>query len=310
MTALRAHHRGGPEALIVEAALVPVPAAGEVLVAVRAAAITFDELTWEETWTRNGVSRTPVILSHEFSGVVADIAAGVTDFRPGDQVYGLIRFDRDGAAADYVAVPAADVAAKPSTVSHIVAAALPLAGLTALQALVDHGAMRAGQQVLVTGGGGGVGALTVQLAHILGAEVAATIRSDARELVHGFGARRVIDVRTEAFDEEGASYDVVIDTVGGETLDRSFSVLRRGGRLVTLSAPPPAGRAHEYGVTAVFFVVAPNRDQLAQLAALVDAGQLHVQIAQTFPLAQGREAFESRQWPNRRPGKTVIVIRE
>lgn len=152
--------------------------------------------------------------------------------------------------------------------------------------------------------------MTVQLAHILGAEVAATIRSDARELVHGFGARRVIDVRTEAFDEEGASYDVVIDTVGGETLDRSFSVLRRGGRLVTLSAPPPAGRAHEYGVTAVFFVVAPNRDQLAQLAALVDAGQLHVQIAQTFPLAQGREAFESRQWPNRRPGKTVIVIRE
>ena len=179
MTALRAHHRGGPEALTVEAASVPVPAAGEVLVAVHAAAITFDELTWEETWTRNGVSRTPVILSHEFSGVFADIATGVTDFRPGDQVYGLIRFDRDGAAADYVAVPAADVAAKPSTVSHIVAAALPLAGLTALQALVNHGAIRAGQQVLVTGGGGGVGALTVQLAHILGWESATPPRTPA-----------------------------------------------------------------------------------------------------------------------------------
>ncbi|MCV7397812.1 NADP-dependent oxidoreductase [Mycobacterium paraseoulense] len=308
MTALRAHRRGGPEQLVVERAPVPVPAAGEVLVAVHAAAITFDELTWEETWTRDGVSRTPVIPSHEVSGVVHETAPGVADFAPGDQVCGLIPFDRDGAAAEFVCVPASDLAPKPSTVSHAVAAALPLAGLTAWQALVDHAGVRAGESVLVHGGAGGVGALTVQLAAMLGARVTATVRSDAGDLVRGYGAARVIDVRTEGFDD--AVYDVVIDTVGGETLDRSFPALRRGGRLVTLSAPPPAGRADEYGVTAIFFIVTPNSEQLTELAALVDRGRLRVEIAGTFPLEKGREAFESRGLPGRRPGKTVIVVRD
>jgi NADPH:quinone reductase-like Zn-dependent oxidoreductase len=310
MTALRAHHRGGPEVLVVESAPAPVPAAGEVLVAVHAAAITFDELTWEETWTRDGLSRTPIIPSHEISGVVTEIASGVTDFEPGDNVYGLIRFDRDGGAADYVTVPADDLAAKPSSASHTVAAALPLAGLTALQALVDHAHVQRGEHVLVTGGAGGVGALAVQLAAQFGADVTATLRSDAVELARNLGARNVIDVRTQAFDDNEAAYDVVIDTVGGDTLDRSFAVLRRGGRLVTLSEPPAADKADEYGVSAVFFIVTPNREQLAQLAGLVDDDQLHVEIAATFPLAQGREAFESGQRAVRRPGKTVIVVRE
>jgi NADPH:quinone reductase-like Zn-dependent oxidoreductase len=310
MTALRARRRGGPEVLAVESAPIPVPGTGDVLVAVHAAAITFDELTWEETWTRNGLSRAPIIPSHEISGVVAEIASEVTDFRPGDEVYGLIRFDRDGGAADYVTVPADDLAAKPSTVSHTVAAALPLAGLTALQALVDHAHVQPGARVLVTGGAGGVGALAVQLAAQLGADVTATLRSDAVELARNLGARNVIDVRTQAFDDGEAAYDVVIDTVGGDTLDRSFAVLRRGGRLVTLSEPPAADKADEYGRTAIFFVVTPNREQLVRLAALVDGGQLHIEIAATFPLAQGREAFESGQRTGRRPGKTVIVVRE
>ena len=237
-------------------------------------------------------------------------APDVTDFRPGDEVYGLVDFDRDGAAAGFVAMPAAHLAAKPSTASHPVAAALPLAGLTALQALVDHAAVRTGESVLVHGGAGGVGALTVQLAAQLGAEVTATVRSDTEELVRGFGASHVIDTRTAEFDDASASYDVVVDTVGGQTLDRSFGVLRRGGRLVTLSAPPPPGKADEYGVTATFFIVTANRGQLGELAALVDTGRLHVEIARTFPLAQGREAFESGRRPGRRAGKTVIVVRD
>jgi NADPH:quinone reductase-like Zn-dependent oxidoreductase len=310
MTALRAHRRGGPEVLVVERAPVPVPAAGEVLVAVHACAITFDELKWPQTWTRDGVSRTPVVLSHEVSGVVSDVGSGVTDFTPGDQVCGLIGFDRDGAAADFVTVPAVDLAAKPATLSHAVAAVLPLAGLTALQALVDHTAVQPGEAVLVHGGAGGVGALTVQLAAILGAHVTATVRSDAGELLRGFGAQRVIDVRTEAFDEERAAYDVVIDTVGGETLDRSFGVLRRGGRLVTIAGTPPEGKADEYGITATFFLVTSNRGQLTELAALVGGSRLHVEIAEIFPLQKGREAFESGQRPNRRAGKTVIAVRD
>lgn len=309
MTALRAHRRGGPEQLVLERAPVPVPAAGEVLVAVHAAAITFDELTWDETWTRNGVSRTPVIPSHEVSGVVEAVADDVTDFVPGDDVYGLIGFDRDGAAADFVAAPAAGLAAKPSTVSHVLAAALPLAGLTALQALVDHAAVQPGETVLVHGGAGGVGLLTVQLAALLGAQVTATVRSDTADLLRGCGAQRVIDTRTDTFEETGAAYDVVVDTVGGPTLERSFGVLRRGGRLVTLSAPPPEGRADEFGVSATFFIVTPNREQLARLAALVDSDRLHVAIAQTFPLDAGREAFESRGRGSR-AGKTVLIVRD
>lgn len=309
MTALRAHRRGGPEQLVLERAPMPVPAAGEALVAVHAAGITFDELTWDETWIRDGASRVPVIPSHEVSGVVKAVAPDVTDFAPGDEVYGLIGFHRDGAAADFVAVPAADLATKPSTVSHAVAAALPLAGLTALQALVDHAAVRPGEAVLVTGGAGGVGLLTVQLAAMLGARVTATVRSDTANLLRGCGAQRVIDVRSEAFDDTGAGYEVVIDTVGGQTVERSFAVLRRGGRLVTLSAPPPAGRADEFGVTASFFIVTPNRDQLDELAALVDSDRLHVAIAQTFGLDDGREAYESRDG-GRRAGKTVLIVRD
>jgi NADPH:quinone reductase-like Zn-dependent oxidoreductase len=307
MMALRAHQRGGPEALVVERAPVPVAAPGEVLVAVHAAAITFDELTWAETWTR-----TPAIPSHEVSGVVAETGPGVTEFRAGDEVYGLIRFDRAGAAAEFVTVPAADLATKPRTASHAVAAALPLAGLTALQALVDHAAVRPADSVLVHGGAGGVGAMTVQLAAILGAHVTATVRSDAGELVHDLGAERVIDVRTQTLADAGP-FDVVIDTVGGETLQLSLGLLRRDGRLVTLSAPlspAQAELADDRGVAATFFVVEPNRAQLTELAALVDGGRLRVEIAATFPLGAGREAFESGRGPGRRPGKTVIVVRE
>jgi NADPH:quinone reductase-like Zn-dependent oxidoreductase len=310
MTALRAHRRGGPEVLTVEQAPVPVPADGEVLVAVDAAAITFDELTWDETWTRAGVDRTPIIPSHEVSGVVAAVASDVTDFNVGDEVYGLIQFDRDGAAAEYVAVPAADLAARPATVSHVESAALPLAGLTAWQALVEHAKVQPGERVLVHGGAGGVGALTVAVAHELGADVTTTIRGDVADVVRGFGADHVVDTRTEAFDATGAAYDVVIDTVGGETLERSFGVLRKGGRLVTLSAPPPDGLAEQYGVTATFFIVTPDRAQLVHLAKLVDEAKLSVAISATFPLERGREAFESGRKPHRKPGKTVLVIRD
>lgn len=311
MTALRAHRRGGPEELTVERAPVPAPAVGEVQIAVHAAAITFDELTWDETWSRNGVDRTPIIPSHEVSGVVSAIGTGVTDLAIGDQVYGLIRFDRDGAAAEYVCVPADDLALRPTTVSHIVSAALPLAGLTAWQALVDHAKVRDGDRVLVHGGAGGVGALTVELAVGLGADVTATVRSDdARDHVVALGVQHVIDTRSEDFDTADREFDVVIDTIGGDTLARSFAVLRSSGRLVTLSAPPPVGMADAFEVEATFFIVTPDRSQLAHLAQLVDDDRLHVAIAGTFPLPHGRAAFESGALPHRRPGKTVLIVRD
>jgi NADPH:quinone reductase-like Zn-dependent oxidoreductase len=311
MLALRAHRRGGPEVLTVERAPVPALAAGEVLIEVHAAAITFDELTWPETWVRDGTDRTPIIPSHEVSGVVAAVASDVDDLAVGDEVYGLIRFDRDGAAAEYVAVPAADLAVRPATVSHQVSAALPLAGLTAWQALVDHAKVTSGEKVLVLGGGGGVGALTVELAADLGGEVTTTVRSDAaRDLATDLGAGHVIDTRTADFAAQDTAYDVVVDTVGGSTLERAFTVLRPGGRLVTLSAPPPAGIADAFEVQATFFIVVPDRAQLARLGALVDEGRLHVTIANVFALRDGRAAFESGRLRPRRPGKTVLMVRD
>lgn len=308
MTALRAHRRGGPEVLVVERAPVPTPGRGEVLVEVHAAAITFDELTWQETWERGGVDRTPTIPSHEVSGVVAAVADGATEWTVGDEVYGLIPFDRDGAAAEYVTVPAADMARRPKAVPHVIVAALPLAGLTAWQALVAHAHVRSGERVLVHGGAGGVGALTVQLAAAMGAEVTATVRSDVHDLLAGFGATRVIDTRRDEFDSAGTEYDVVIDTIGGQTPRRSFGVLRAGGRLITLSAPAPAGMADAFGVTADFFIVVPDSDQLRRLAGLVDDGRLRVPIAGTYPLREGAAAYASRD--QHRPGKTVLVVRD
>jgi NADPH:quinone reductase-like Zn-dependent oxidoreductase len=298
MHALRAHTRGGPEVLVYEHASTPTAGDGDVLVEVHAAAITFDELSWDETWTRDGKDRTPIIPSHEFSGVIA---------QTGDEVYGLVPFDRDGAAAEYVSVPASQIAPKPAHLSHVEAAALPLPALTAQQAL-DRAGVTAGERVLVHGAAGAVGGYATQMASALGAHVTATAVSGI-EYVRELGADTVVDVRTEAFDADAAAFDVVIDTVSGDTLDRSYAVLRRGGRLVTLQTPPDQAKADRYGVTAVFFIVATDSDELAKLAHLVDDSRLRVTISRTFPLADGRAAYASRSAPNRKPGKTVLTVR-
>jgi len=193
MMALRAHARGGPEQLAYEQAPAPSAGPGEALVAVHAAAITFAELTWDLEWTtRDGKDRTPVIPSHEMSGTVAGLGDGVAGLAVGDEVIGLVDFDRDGAAAEYVVVPAASLAAKPQSLSHVAAATLPLAALTAWQALADHAGLQPGEQVLVQGGAGGVGMFAVQLAAILSGHVTATGRSAYAGLVRDLGAERFI----------------------------------------------------------------------------------------------------------------------
>jgi NADPH:quinone reductase-like Zn-dependent oxidoreductase len=159
----------------------------------------------------------------------------------------------------------------------------------------------------VHGGAGGVGVYGVQLGRILGATVIATGRGEDGPFVRNLGASRFIDVSTEAFDQSTHDVDVVFDTVGGSTLDRSYGVLRTGGRLVSVVAPPSKELAATHGVTAEYFIVAPDRDELDRLASYVDAGQLEPVVARTFPLADGRSAYESASLP-RRPGKTVIVV--
>jgi NADPH:quinone reductase-like Zn-dependent oxidoreductase len=297
MHAVRAHGRD-PASLAYETLPRPTPGLGEVLVAVHATTVTAGELSWPETW--------PVIPGHDVSGIVAELGEEVPDIHVGHEVYGLIGFDRPGAAAEYVAVPAADLAAKPATVDHIAAATLPLGGLTAWQALIDHADLEAGQHVLVHGGAGGVGTYAVQLAVLHGATVTATASAADVDFVTGLGARSVIDYRTR-FEEQVADVDVVIDTVGGDTLARSWRVLRPGGVLIGVADEPPANDAATHGVRGVYFVVEPRRDQLVELARLVDLGTLRLTVGPVFPLADTAEAITTQRDRHIR-GKVVIQV--
>ncbi|MCP2339273.1 NADP-dependent oxidoreductase [Actinomadura rupiterrae] len=275
----------------------PVPGPGEVLVGVRAAAITRDELTWPQKW--------PAVPSFEISGVVAEAGADAAGFAPGDQVYALLDFNGSGGAADYVPVPAARLAVKPTSVDHVAAASLPLAALTAWQALTDHAHLKTGQRVLVHGGAGGVGNYGVQLAAALGAEVVATASSNDADYVRSLGASLVLDYRT-AWEAHVEPVDVVLDTVGGPVLDRSWQVIRGGGILVAVATPPPDGAAEAHGVRGDYFIVTPDQAQLTELARLVDAGTLRPQVGLTFPFSEAAAAFEALTSAHPR-GKVVLT---
>lgn len=308
MQALRAHARGGHEKLELEQAPLPVPARHEVLIAVDAAAITNGELGWDLSWhDLDGNDRTPIIPAHEVAGRVVAVGGGDEDFALGDQVYGIIPFDRDGAAAEFVTVPTTTLAPAPLTVGPVHAAALPLAALTAWQALFIHGSVSSGDRVLIHGAGGGVGVYVVQLAAGVGAKVTVTAAAAEEQFVRALGADDVIDYQHQSFDELVSDVDLVIDTVGGKVLEQSYGVLRRGGRLVTLSGPPDQKMAEQHGVDARFFVVEPDRALLAHLASMVDDEDLRSVVSQTFPLADGRAAYESLAG-TRPPGKTVLLV--
>jgi NADPH:quinone reductase-like Zn-dependent oxidoreductase len=313
MRAVRAHRRGGPEQLVYEVVPRPEPGPGEVLVAVHAASITSSELTWDATWTDSpepgGRDRTPIIPSHEMSGVVAALGPGVTEAEVGDEVYGLIPFVRNGAAAEYVTVPADILAAKPATVDHDAAAAVPLAALTVWQALVDHASLRAGQHILIHGAAGGVGSFAVQIAAALGARITATAGGRDRDFVTKLGAHEVVDYANERFEDHVDGVDVVLDMVGGETQARSWSVLRPGGVLVSVVAPPDARQAAAHGVRGVFFIVEPNRAQLETIARLIETGRLTPAVDRVVSLADTRAAYEALQTEHRR-GKVVIHVAE
>lgn len=308
MKAIRVHARGGPEQLVFEDAPEPVVQAGDVLVRVAATGITPTELRWDETYQHaDGTPRIPSIPGHEVSGVVERVAPDVHEFRPGDAVYGLADFPRDGAAAELVAVRAANLALQPRSIGHTEAASLPLAALTAWQALFEHGQLVAGQIVLIHAGAGGVGSLAVQLAHWRGIQVVATASARDVAFVESLGADTVIDYHAERFEDKTRDMDVVFDTVGGETQERSLGVLRKGGVLVSVVAPVPPGVAEQHGVRAVYFIVEGNHSQLEQIATLVDEGKLKPILAKLFPLARAREAFEFGA-ASHAPGKIVLDV--
>jgi NADPH:quinone reductase-like Zn-dependent oxidoreductase len=287
-----------PASLAGESITVPDPGPGELLVEVRATAITASELTWPESW--------PAIPCHDLSGVVAETGHGVTGWRPGDEIYGLVGFDRPGAAAEYVTAPAADLAPKPASVDHLAAAAVPLGALTAWQALHQHARLQPGQHVLVLGGAGGVGAYAVQLAAVHGARVTATASARDLAFVAALGARDVVDY-SGRFEDQVHDVDVVIDPVGGATTARSWPVLRGGGTLVAIAEEPDTTNGGRGDVRSVYFVVEPDGGQLRELANLVDQGQLRPVVSAVFDLAALPEAFRAPRG-DRPPGKVVISV--
>ncbi|GAA3164053.1 NADP-dependent oxidoreductase [Planomonospora alba] len=301
MKAIRAHSpQAGVDGLVLEDVPYPHAAENDVIVKVHAAGFTPGELGWPGTWAdRAGRDRAPVIPGHEVSGEVAGLGLGTTGLTFGQRVFGLTDWTRDGALAEYVAVEARNLAPLPASVDHVRAAALPVAGLTAWQALFVHGRLEIGQTVLIHGAAGGVGSLAVQLAREAGARVIGTGRAGDRDLALRLGADAFVDLAGEPF---GGEVDLVLDAIGGDVLDRSAALVRAGGTLVTISAPPKV--LPENG-RAVFFVVEPDRGQLAELAQRVRDGRLEPVIGQVRPLAETREAFRTK---TRSPGKTVIRV--
>lgn len=308
MHALRLHERAGPEQLVYEEAPLPAIGVGDVLVRVHAASITPTELRWPPTWEdRAGRDRRPVIPAHEVAGEVAALGYGTTEPPVGTPVYALTDWYRDGAAADYVAVEARDVAPLPAALPFVQAAAIPLAGLTAWQALFDHGRLVAGQTVLIHGAGGGVGTFAVQLAHAAGARVVATGRAWARRPVTALGADEYIDLDRRPFEEATGQVDLVLDLVGGELLRRSWAVVKPGGALVSAVEDPRAAHPGRPEVRGVFFVVVPDRAELIELARRAEAGALRPVIGSVVPLADGRAAFAAKH-AGGVPGKMVLAV--
>lgn len=280
----------------------PHAAENDVIVRVHAAGFTPGELDWPGTWTdRAGRDRAPSIPGHEVAGVVAELGYGTTGLTVGQRVFGVTDWCRNGTLAEFVAVEARNLAPLSDGVDPVEAAALPISGLTAWQGLFIHGHLEAGQTVLVHGAAGGVGSLVVQLAHEAGARVIGTGRTTHRQTVLDLGADGFIDLERDQLRDAG-QVDLVFDVMGGEILQRSAALVRPGGALVSIAEPPPS--EPENG-RAVFFVVEPDRAELAELELRLRDGRLRPVVGTTYALADAIAAFD----PTRRShGKPIIRV--
>jgi NADPH:quinone reductase-like Zn-dependent oxidoreductase len=308
MKAIRIHARGGPEQLTYEDAPKPIPHGADALVRVKASAVTPTELGWSTAYTTaDGVDRLPAIPGHEFSGIVDAVGPDAEGVAIGEAVYGLTDFFRDGSDAEYIVTAAADLAPKPETLNFAEAAAVPLSGLTAWQALFDHGMLGPGQRVLIHGAAGGVGTFAVQFAHWCGAFVAGTASASNAPYLRSLGADVTIDYRAVRFEDAVRDIDVVLDTIGGETLERTWPVVKRGGIIVTIAGEISPKRADDAGVRGVSFIVKPDRKELIRIGQLIDERHVRPVVTAVYPLSQARQAFE-RGADGHMRGKVVLTV--
>jgi NADPH:quinone reductase-like Zn-dependent oxidoreductase len=309
MNAIRVHRFGGPESLIYEAVPRPDPGPGQVLVRVKAAGVG----PWD-AWVRTGQSalrhELPVIPGSDLSGVVERVGPGVHEFKEGEAVFGVTNEQFTGAYAEYAVASASMIARKPERLGFVEAASVPVVACTAWQMVFEHGRADATKRVLIHGAAGNVGAYAVQLAKRAAKEVVATAFSADLDYVRALGADRAIDVQASPFEKLLTNIDIVVDTVGGDTLDRSFGVLRPGGVLVSSVATPDAVTAERHGVRAVFFLVHVSSGLLNEVARLIDTGQLRTSVGDVLPLRDARAAHQMLAGRPHKRGKIVLSMED
>ncbi len=313
MKAVQINKYGGYEVLEVnDNTAKPSVGKGQVLVEVQAASINpFD---WK---VRAGYMKDfmplnfPATMGGDFAGVVIEVGEGVSDFRVGDEVYGSANIFSGGSGsfAEFAAANTVNTAIKPKNTSFVEAAALPLVGSSSVQALEEHIKLKGGEKILIHGGAGGIGHISIQVAKAIGAYVVTTINTDDKDFVRQFGADEVIDYKSEKFEEKLKDFDAVFDTVGGETTNKSFQVLKKGGVLVSMAGQPDSKLAEKFGVTAIGQGSKVNSQNLNRLTELVDSQKIRVNIDKVFPFEETKEAFRYQEEVHPR-GKVVLKIKK
>jgi NADPH:quinone reductase-like Zn-dependent oxidoreductase len=308
MKAVRIRQYGGPEVLKYEDAPRPQPAAGEVLIRVHAASVNPVDRAIREGYFKERIPyKLPLVPGWDVAGVVDAVGAGVTRLKPGDEVYGRTDLSREGAYAEYMVARESEIALKPKSIDFVTAAAIPLAALTAWQALFDNGQLAAGQTILIHGAAGGVGHFAVQLAKIKGARVIATASQRNHEFLRSLGADQVIDYNTTRFEDVVHDVDMVLDTITGDTGDRSYQVIKKGGIYVSILGVPSQEKAAARGVRTGHTFVQANVEQLGEIAKLVDSGKLKASIEKVFPLSEAAAAHNLNATKHTR-GKIVLRV--
>ncbi len=253
----------------------------------------------------------PATLGGDFSGVVVEVGGGVSGFKKGDEVYGQASALRGGSGsfAEFVLADIKVTARKPKNIGHVEAAALPLTGVSAWQALVDHIGLSRGKKILIHGGAGGIGTMAIQLAKYLGAYVATTAGEKDLQYVRELGADEAIDYKNQSFQDMLNNFDAVFDTVGGDTYEKSFKVLRKGGIIVSMLEQPNQELMKRYGVNAIGQFTQVNSERLSRVAELAEKGVIKMHVDKIFPLDKAREALDFLQTGHPR-GKVVLKIKE
>ncbi len=308
MKAMVIHEYGGPEVLKYEDVPRPEPKEDQILIRVIAAGVNpVDGMIRSGMFAKDGNRAFPIILGGDVAGVVEKVGSKITKFKAGDPVFAYISLDDSGGYAQYALVTEREAALKPKSLSYVEAAAVPIVALTAWQALIDTARLSEGQTVLIHGGSGGVGTFAIQIAKARGAKVIATASTAKQDLLKELGADVAIDYTKQKFEEIAKDVDVVLDSVGKDTLAHSYGVVKKGGFIVTLVARIDQAELDNHGIRGASLSVEPNSDELAEIGKLIDEKKIKVVVSQTFPLSEARKAQEQAATGHTR-GKIVLKV--